>query len=564
MFFQKTIKNIGRIRKLIEVLIKYGFEDIVINTGLSKILNYRSKGKDADEPEEQRFTQTRWERIRLIMEELGPTYIKLGQMLSNRPDLVPEALITELEKLQDRVPPFPSAKAKEIIERETGKPIAETFVYFDETPIGSASIGQVHRARLLNGEDVVVKVQRPMARGQIEADLSLIVEFVRITENYFIKAGILNPNEIVDTFSKSLHNELDYQMEARSLDLFRTLYKDYEELYVPRPYRELTTRKIITIEFVSGCKVNDIQTIKSWGIDPKEIAKKGLNIYLKQIFEVGVFHADPHPGNILIKPNGRIALIDFGMTGKLMQSQKYAFAGVFISLANKDAKSMATNLRRLAIDHEIEDMRAFEYDLNDMIQDYVIFAHEDVGIKDFTVRLQKLAYKYKLQIPGVIFLILRSLAILENTAHTLDPGFDVLENIKPYGKKLLSEQFSVKNISDEISHSTSQLFTLFYNLPLEIRDIVKQVRKGKIVLNTRQIGDDQYRRQLEFIANRLVMALIISALIISAAITYAFSIGKEFSGMLGMPYFSLFCLVVASVLGFFVLVNEFRSGRNHN
>ncbi len=564
MFFQKTITNIGRIRKLIEVLIQYGFEDIVINTGLNKILNYRRKGKDSAEPEEQRFTQTRWVRIRLIMEELGPTYIKLGQMLSNRPDLVPESLITELEKLQDRVPPFPTEKAKEIIERETGKPIAETFVYFDEIPIGSASIGQVHRARLISGEDVVVKVQRPFARRQIEADLSLIVEFVRITENYFIKAGILNPNEIVDTFSKSLHNELDYQMESRNLDLFRTLYKDYEELYIPKPYRELTTGKILTIEFVSGCKVNDLHTIKSWGLDPKVIAKKGLDIYLKQIFEVGVFHADPHPGNILIKPNGRIALIDFGMTGKLMQSQKYAFAGVFISLANKDAKSMATNLRRLAIDHEIEDMRAFEYDLNDLIQDYVIFANEDVGVKDFTARLQKLAYKYKLQIPGVIFLILRSLATLENTAHTLDPGFDVLENIKPYGLKLVSEQFSFKNITGEISHSTTQLFTLFYNLPLEIRDIVKQVRKGKIVLNTRQIGYDQYRRQLDFIANRLVMALVMSALIISAGISYAFSIGKEYSGMLGMPYFSLFCLLTASGLGFFVLVNEYRSGRNHD
>ncbi|MCK5210416.1 MAG: AarF/ABC1/UbiB kinase family protein, partial [Cyclobacteriaceae bacterium] len=405
MLFNNTIENIGRIRKIVEVLAKYGFEDIVVNTGLRNILTPKKKAKGRISKEEQQFTHSRWERIRLIMEELGPTYIKLGQMLSNRPDFVPEPLIKELEKLLDDVPPFSTEKAREIIEKELSQPISEIFMYFDEKPIGSASIGQVHRARLTDGDDVVVKVQRPNAKRQVTADLALIREFVKLTENYFIKAGILNPLEIVDTFSKSLQSELDYSIEARNLDQFRSLYRDDDTLYIPKPFRDLTTKKVLTSEFISGCKVNDIPTLKSWGLRPPDIARKGLNIYLKQIFEVGIFHADPHPGNILIKPNGKIGLIDFGMVGKLVQSQKYAFAGVFISLANKDAKSMATNLRRLAIDHEINDMRAFEYDLNDLIQDYVVLANEDVGVKDFTVRLQKLAYKYKLQIPGVIFLV---------------------------------------------------------------------------------------------------------------------------------------------------------------
>jgi ubiquinone biosynthesis protein len=444
MLFNNTIENISRIRKLIEVLVKYGFEDIVVNTGLRNILTPRPKVKDPKIIEEQQFTHSRWERIRLIMEELGPTYVKLGQMLSNRPDLVPEPLIKELEKLLDRVPPFDTEIAKKIIEKELDKPIRDIFIYFDEIPIGSASIGQVHRARLSSGDDVVVKVQRPNAKRQIIADLSLIREFVRLTENYFVKAGILNPLEIVETFSKSLQSELDYFTEARNLEQFRHLYEKDENLYIPKPFRDLTTKKVLTIEFVSGCKVNDVVTLNSWGIKPEDVAKKGLDIYLTQIFDVGIFHADPHPGNILIKPNGKIALIDFGMVGKLMQSQKYAFAGVFISLANQDAKSMAINLRRLAIDHEIEDMRAFEYDLNDLIQDYIVLSGDEVKVSDFTARLQKLAYKYKLQIPGVIFLILRSLAILEGTSKTLDPNFDVLENIKPYGIKLLAEQYSFK------------------------------------------------------------------------------------------------------------------------
>ena len=563
MLFNNTIENIGRIRKLVEVIAKYGFEDFVVSTGLNNILTPKKKVK-GQLSEEKKFTHSRWERIRLIMEELGPTYIKLGQMLSNRPDLVPEPLIKELEKLQDKVPPFSTELARQIIETELGKPIHEIFVYFDDKPVGSASIGQVHRARLIDGDDVVVKVQRPNAKKQVLADLSLIKEFVKLTENYFIKAGILNPLEIVDTFSKSLQNELDYFTEARNLEQFRTLYKDYEDLYIPKPFRDLTTKKVLIIEFISGCKINDLPTLKSWGIRPPQIAKKGLNIYLKQIFEVGVFHADPHPGNILIKPNGKIALIDFGMVGKLVQSQKYAFAGVFISLANKDAKSMATNLRRLSIDHEINDMRAFEYDLNDLIQDYMVLSDDDVGVRDFTARLQKLTYKYKLQIPGVIFLILRSLAILEGTSKQLDPDFDVLENIKPYGIKLLAEQYSFKNVSNEASHAIAQAFTLFYNLPLEIRDIVKQVRKGKIVLNTRQIGFENYQKQQDFIANRLVLAIIIGALIIAAALSYGSALDKDVAGLFGIPFFSLICFLIAGFLGFLIFINDYRSGRNRN
>ncbi len=564
MLFDNTINNIGRIRKLVEVVVKYGFEDIVINTGLRGILTTKKKAKEIGSEEEHQFTQTRWERIRLIMEELGPTYIKLGQMLSNRPDLVPEPLINELEKLLDRVPPFSTEIAKECIEKELGKKIDEIFIYFDEKPIGSASIGQVHRARLVSGEDVVVKIQRPNAKKQVYADLSLIREFVRLTENYFIKAGIINPLDILETFSKSLQNELDYFTEARNLEQFRTLYRDYKILYIPKPYRELSTEKVLTIEFISGCKVTDVATLKSWGIWPEDIAKKGLEIYLKQIFEVGIFHADPHPGNILVKPNGSIGLIDFGMVGKLMQSQKYAFAGVFISLAKKDAKSMAINLRRLAIDHEINDMRAFEYDLNDLIQDYVILPDDDFGVRDFTARLQKLAYKYKLQIPGVIFLILRSLAILEGTAKMLDPKFDVLEYIKPYGLKLIAEQYSFKNVSDEVSNSLAQAFTLFYNLPLELRDIIKQVRKGKIVLNTNQIGYERHQKQLDFITNRIVYAIIIASLIIAAGLSYSLAIGKEVAGLFGLPGFSLFCLATAALLGFILFINDIRSGRNRN
>jgi ubiquinone biosynthesis protein len=296
-------------------------------------------------------------------------------------------------------------------------------------------------------------------------------------------------------------------------------------------------------------------------LEPAEIARAGLDIYLKQIFELGIFHADPHPGNVLIKPNGSITLIDFGMVGKIMQSQRFAFAGVFISMAKKDARSMAVNLRRLTIDHEIEDMRAFEYDLNDLIQDYIVLDYGEMTIRDLTARLQKIAFKYKLQIPGTIFLIFRSLAILEGMAKSLDPSFDVLEKLKPYGLKLLTEQYSLKNVSTEFRNTFIQAFTLLYNLPFELREIVKLVRKGKIVLNMRIQGYDQMVKQVHYAANRLVMGLIIGALVIAASISYAASIGKDVTGFLGLPVFSWICFFLAGMVGVLIVFNDYRSGK---
>lgn len=563
MLFNQTFENIGRLRKIIEVLLKYGFDDVVTSTRLN---NLARKAAKTGKPEalETSLTTARWERIRQVIEELGPTFIKLGQFLSNRPDLLPEPLIKEFEKLQDEVAPFPVEQARDIIETETGISISELFLYFDDKPLGSASIGQVHRARLATGEDVVVKIQRPNAGKQVMADLSLLREFVKLTENYFVKAGILNPLDILETFSKTLRNELDYMNEVRHMVQFSRIFGDLEKLQIPQPYQEFCSTKVLIIEFISGCKVTDVQTIRSWGLLPSDIAKTGLDLYLTQIFDYGIFHADPHPGNVLVKPNGNIALIDFGIVGKLMPSQKYAFAGVFISLAKEDAKSMAIHLRRLAVDHDIQDMKSFEFDLNDLIQNFMVLNQDEMNIQDFTGRLQKLSYKYKLQIPGSIFLILRSLAILEGVTRVLDPDFNVLENIKPYGAKILAEQFSYKNISRELKHSFQHIYALMYNLPLGINDILKQIRKGKASFNIRVQGYDTYINEFHLASNRLVMALIVGALIIASAIAYSASVGKEVPGIIGIPYFSIICWVLSGIVLFFMLINNIRSGRNRN
>ncbi len=551
MYFNRTIHNISRIRQFAEILIKYGFEDIIENTALRRIF-FRKGAKSSPTTELQ--VSNRWERVRLVIEELGPTFIKLGQLLSNRPDVLPEPLIKELEKLQDKVPPFDVKKAREIIEKENRKSLNELFSYFDEKPLGSASFGQVHRARLLEGEDVVVKIRRPGARQKVIVDLRLLKDFIKLAENFFLKNGILNPIEIVETFEKIMLEEIDFRNEAKHLEQFKKVYSEEKDLYLPKVYASYSSQRVIVVEFISGCKITEVDTISSWGIDPKALAVKGCNLYLNQIFEKGFFHADPHPGNVLVKPNGSIALIDYGMTEKITKSQRFAFAGIFVSIAKRDASSLAINLRRLSTDHDISDMKEFENELEDLIVDYTVLGVGDMQLQDFTARLQKIAYKFKLHIPGKIFLIFRALAILEGISTKLDPSFETLEHIRPFGFRLIAEQFSWDNIKSEIEHSAYQLMSLFYNLPLEIRDIIRQIRKGKVNLNLTVKELEVYTQRKEVWNNKLILAIFISTLIISTTLTFFIKQEDSSYAFLGISLLTWIFIVLTGFTTFLLIV----------
>ena len=302
--FKNTISNLTRIRQVAEVLLRYGFEDVVTTTPLRRLVS-QARRLSWQRADRQVFETTRWERVRLIIEELGPTFIKLAQAMSNRADLLPQALIDEFEKLQSNVPPFETALARQIIEEELGRPISDVFSEFDDVTLGSASIGQVHRARLLTGEEVVVKVQRPGVRDKVRSDLALLHELVRLTAGFLQKQGLANPQDVVDAFERSMSKELDYTAEARSMEQFRKLYADYTTFYIPKPFRELSTARILVIEFVSGCKITDKPQLLAWGLSPETVAETGMDIYLTQIFEFGIFHADHTPATCWCAPMAR-------------------------------------------------------------------------------------------------------------------------------------------------------------------------------------------------------------------------------------------------------------------
>ncbi len=517
MILNQTFRNINRTREILGIFIKYGFEDVIANSTLRNLVteSMRIKWLRDDKPV---MEYTRWERVRMVAEELGPTFIKLAQVLSNRPDIIPEALVKEFEKLQDRVPPFAFVDVKIIVERETGKKLTDIFEEFNEVPMASASIGQVHKAKLKTGEEVVVKVQRPGVDETIALDLGIIKEVVKRADRYLKKQGVLNAEEVVRVFERAITKELDYLNEARNIDRFRATYKGRSDFYVPRAYREYSTNKVLIMEFMKGCKITDVKQLKEWGLSPARIVERGMDIYLSQIFEYGYFHGDPHPGNILVDETGRIILLDFGMVGQLMKKDKYAFAGIFIAMSRHDAREMANQMRKLAVEDNITDMRQFVYDLNDMIEDYSYLDVSESSIQDVIQRLQKIMFEYHITVPGGVFLIFRAFAILEGIGKKMHPNFKTYEFIRPYGQRLLTEQLKPENLASEAAQRFSNLTGFLNSFPVEVRGILQQVAKGKLHTEVELQGYGYALKKWDSISTRMSLTYIICALIIGSSI----------------------------------------------
>jgi len=538
-------------------LVKHGFGDLITRTHLEKYVDLGKKvllrkgGKEIT-------SLSRWERMRMALEELGPTFVKAGQLMSSRPDLLPHELIVELEKLQDSVPPFSGEEAERLVEQELGKPISDLFYEFTDTPIASASIAQVHEAVLQGGEKVAVKVQRPRIEQIIEVDLEIMLHLATLMEKHLQGMDILNPAGIVNEFERSIRKEIDFTIEATHIERFGNNFRRVQTIHVPKVYRNYTTRKILTMEFIDGIKVSNLDALLKSGNDPKTIASRGTDLVLKQVFEHGFFHADPHAGNIMVLDNNIICFIDFGMMGRPLPKQGEYLSSIIVGIVNRDAKRITKTFLQLSNSRRIENIDQLEYQVDELVDQYSYLPLKDINMGQLLNEVIKLYVAYKLKMPPNLYLLVKALVSIEGVGRVLDPDFNMVKHMEPFAKKLLKARLSPRRLAKDTYLATTEFSLLLRDLPSEIRDIIEQIKVGQFKIEFEHKGLEPSLRKSDQISNRIAFAIVLASLVIGSSLIVLSGIPPTWNGI---PIIGIIGFLGAGIMGFWLLISILRHGR---
>ena len=553
----RTYRNLGRYREILAVLFKYGFGEVIDALKIEQYLEislqmlFKKQPKNLDK-------LSRPQRIRLALEELGPTFIKFGQILSTRPDLIPYEYAKELEKLQDDVPPFDYHEVRRQVWEDFGKSLDEVFPCFDEKPIAAASIGQVHRAKLDNGEEVVIKVQRPNIRKIIETDLEIMLHLGYLMERHLVEFEIQHPTRLVSVFARTIEKEINYKIEASNIERFGRQFLDDDTIYIPKVYHDLTTRHILTMEFVDGIKVNDIEILKSEGCDLKEIADRGSELLMNQFFVHGFFHADPHPGNILVLPKNVICYVDFGMMGRISRRERREFADLIMFMVRRNERKVVDTLLKMVEAHGPVERGELESDVGELIDTYLGLPLKDLEVGPIMQHLIETVSRHKLSLKSNLYLVIKAAATVEGLGRVLNPDFEIIEHAEPFIKKLQLDRLQPQNIADNVIESGMEILSLLKHIPRELREILRLTRQGKIKIEFEHRGLESFTSHFDRTSNRIAFAIITAAQIVGSALIVLADIPPKWKGI---PVIGLFGFVIAVFMGFWLLVSMMRHGR---
>ena len=505
--------DFARVEEITKILAKYEFIDVVKKTGLKNTFNRVFRSKKLEEE----LNATNPERILLVFEELGTTFIKFGQILSTRPDIVGPEITNELMKLQDQVPTVSSELIIEELESELGSPVNELFLEFDEVAFASASISQVHKAKLHDGTIVAVKIQRPNIIGRINKDITIMRYLGGFLERRISNLKYYNVSAIIDEFERAIIKELDYALEARSIDKFRTLFKDNNHICAPNTYKEYCTTKILTMDYIDGIKINELPE-SGLEYDGKKLAKLGAECYFRQIFEYNFFHADPHHGNFLVKEGNIMCFIDFGMMGHLDNDFVDDLTELFVYMTKMDVNAIVNQLVYMNIISYDTDIRALKYDIIDILDEYVGAEIKNLGgvINEFST--PDLMQKYNIKLPRDFILLGKVLTMLESLGRNMDPNFNAFEVTEPLIKKLLKKRLNPLNILDYQTEYLFDLQHLIKDLPQAANEMLLKAKRGEIGVELELKELDNFTDKLEMNINRLSIALLISSLIIGSSL----------------------------------------------
>ncbi len=549
----RRYRHLKRYRQIGEVLLRHGFGYVIQQMDLTHILPL-SKRLRSLQPTRQSSPPAA--RLRRVLEDLGPTFVKFGQVLSTRPDLVPAEVIHELEKLQDHVPPISYEDIQLQFERELGRSIQEVFETFHKQPLAAASIGQVHYAVLAGGNEVVVKVQRPRIRRMIETDLEIMYGLANTLRDQ-MPSNSVDPLEIVDEFRRTIRKELDYTKEGRNIERFGKNFEGDDRIVIPEVQWELSTEKVLTMEYIRGTKVSQVQSLVNQGYDVRELTNVIAKCFMKQIFQDGFFHADPHPGNLMVLSNNRLAFVDFGMVGRVDDQTMQGLARLLVAVTRRNVEEMILVLQELDA-LEGRPTRELRSDVIELIDMHYGRSLKELDFSQIFEDLLELVRRHPVNLPANLLFLAKTMVTVESLGSMLWPEFNVMEVAEPFAKEWMEQQYSPKAMAHRGVSYAKDWSRLLRKLPSELETSMQLVNQGLLEIRFRHEGLDKLINRLDIVSNRLTFGIIIGSLVIGSSFMVQVDRGPR---VFDTPIIGLSGFVLAGFMGVWLLVAIIRSGR---
>ncbi len=547
------IYKIKRVGQILRILSKHGFEEIISRSNIDRIIpdsvllwNTHTR---------RIFQEDFNVRVRLAIEELGPTFIKLGQLLSSRADIIPSDLRQELVKLQDDVPAEPINLAEKIAQ-SLEIDISEHFASIAQQPMAAASIAQVYKATLIDGKEVILKVKREGINPTIHADLDFILDLVKLLRSKYEIIQKINLYEIVQSFANSLRGELSFTNELNNMERFRRNFRGNNQVYVPKTYRNYSNDEILCMEFIEGVKLNDLDGLAGYKLTPKSILQNCLDLYLEQVLQHGFFHADPHPGNVLVNRRGQIVFIDFGSMGFMIPHDRDIIEAMVINFLMNDAKDLIRNIKKLAVLHDIEDERQLERDAYEIFQMIEENALEDIDIAIMLYKLNKILQYNSILLPDFVYLLLRGVSILEGTGRQLDAALNIPESIGPFAKKIAEQKMSAAYIKKQLLEKSKFIKEILTEVPQDLITLLEKTKSDKLTLNHKIQEFDDMQLIFHRIGNKFLLSILAMTFGVGASILAHGRVGYL---LWGMPILSWLGFIVSFILSGTLLIYLIRS-----
>jgi ubiquinone biosynthesis protein len=556
-----TTRSIGRLSEIAQVMVRHGFGYFLEAHKLSDLLPGRSSEERlASVAAEHGASSARGQHLREVLDELGPTFVKFGQLLSTRPDVVPPDIVVELRALQDDVRPFPFEQAERVIEEELGNTLERLFLEFEPAPVAAASIGQVHRATLPNGRRVAVKVQRPGAPRQIEADLGLLYQAARLAHERIRALDFVDTRLLVDEFARSIRKELDYRQEGRNAQSFHRNFAGQPHVRVPKVYWQYTRARVLTLEWIDGVQLADVDLVGMSLDERRELAYRMTEAWMTMIFRHGFFHGDPHPANILVPPEaGVIGLVDFGAVGTLTDDDMSKLTGLFIDAANENIEQLPRRLGELGVRYPKEREAEFLAELRELYYRYYGSSLSEIDPIQVIREGFQLIYTMNLRLPTRFLLLDRAIATLGSVGAELYPDFNVFEVARPYARDLMLERFTPERMARRARREVFRYARVVAEAPYQFHDFMEEIRDGQIEVGFVHKGLDDFLADMQRVFNRLVIAMIVTGGLIGSSLIGIFA--HHGPQVLGINVISIIGFALSAVLGVWLLWGVIRSGR---